>query len=371
MSSWITGILTLILAASTLIAKWSILKPIHEEIVHKFNTQQPLFFERHSICHIIDLTAEFNLFTFPVACLLIILFTIITKRIAFQRNKYFKGYIGIPIPIDFFAHVKRTLAAVIFAIFAEELFDISNEVVNGNGLSTDKGSFSHKTIIQSYFNCLIIICFSFSIGIIVAYLLQILKVFVIGFRRYPILAAVYIDNYFSLICATLYVWFDYSISIVYTGLCRSEFYQTDDTYNKTDSNRTATNLNYYGTGSKLLFLQLLTDIPRYLCLAYISVKLPMLFMKRIQERKLTDRRLTREQKNLLYSSLPYSAESRYVKRLLGISNAEAPKNRFTNIVGHIYAWRDDFRFSSRVICVYASVFLLLFFLTVKVNIIRV
>jgi len=150
--SWITGILTLILATSTLIAKWSILKPIHEEIVNKFNNQQLLFFKRHSICQTIDLTAQFNLFTFPVACLLIILFSIITKRVAFQRNKYFKGYIGIPIPLDFFAHVKRTLAAVIFAIFADELLDIANEVISGKSLSTNKGSFSHKTILQSYFN---------------------------------------------------------------------------------------------------------------------------------------------------------------------------------------------------------------------------
>ncbi len=203
------------------------------------------------------------------------------------------------------------------------------------------------------------------------YLLQIARVFVIGFRRYPILAAVYIDNYFSLICATLYVWLDYSITIVHSSLCRNDFYQTDDDYDSTDSNRTVTNLNYYGTGSKLLFLQLLPDIPRYLCLAYISIKLPILLIKHIQQRKLTDRRLTREQKNLLYSSLPYSTESQYVKRLLGIRNVETSKNRFTNIVRHIYAWRDDFRFSSRVICVYAAIFLFLFFLTVQVNIIKV
>ncbi len=200
------------------------------------------------------------------------------------------------------------------------------------------------------------------------YLIQIGRVFVIGFRRYPILAAVYIDNYFSLICATLYVWLDYSITIVYSGLCRSDFYVTDNVYDPTGRNSTATSLNYYGTGSTLIFLQLLTDIPRYLCLAYISIKLPMLLIKHIRNRKLIDRRLTREQKNLLYSSLPHSAESRHVKRLLGMNNTETSTNRCANIFGHIYAWRNDFRYSSRVLCVYASVFLMLFFITVQVNV---
>jgi hypothetical protein len=70
---------------------------------------------------------------------LIILLTIITKRIAFHRNKYCKGYIGIPIPIDFFAHVKRTLAAVIFAIFADELLEIVSEIWSGGGGGRGRG----------------------------------------------------------------------------------------------------------------------------------------------------------------------------------------------------------------------------------------
>lgn len=200
------------------------------------------------------------------------------------------------------------------------------------------------------------------------YLIQLFRVFVIGLRRYPILAAVYIDNCFSLICAALYVWLDYSVTIVYSGLCRSDFYPTDQNYNQTGTFGTTTAFVYYGTGSKILFLQLLIDIPRYLCLAYISVKLPMLLIKRIRERNSVDRRLTREQKDLLHSSLPHSVESRYVKRLLGMHDSSMPSNRLVQILGRVYAWRDDFRFSSRVICVYASLFLLLFFLTVQVNI---
>ncbi|CAF1386593.1 unnamed protein product [Adineta steineri] len=338
--SWITGILTLIVAAGTLISKWFTIKPIHEEIVDKFLKNQSIFYIRPSVCRIIDLRAEFNLFTFPAACLLIVLFIIITKRTSFQRNKYCKGYLGIPIPLDFFGHVKRTLAAVIFAVFADELLDIVTELIAGNRPSSGR-------------------------GVIVSYLFQIIRVFIIGFRRYPILAAVYIDNCFSLACATLYVWLDFGVSIVYTGLCRNSFYLTEEEFNKTHSTNTKINLTYYGTGSKLLFVQLLTDIPPYICLAYISVKLPMLLLKRIRHRHPTDRQLTREQKDLLYSSLPHSAESRYVKKLLGIIPIQPPKNRFNQILRKIYAWRDDFRFSSRVVCVYASAFLLLFFITVN------
>ena len=86
----------------------------------------------------IDLTGRFNLLTFPVACLFIILLTIITKRAAFYRNRFCRGYIGIPIPFDFFGHVKRTLAAVIFAIFADELLEIASEIISGGDGQSEK-----------------------------------------------------------------------------------------------------------------------------------------------------------------------------------------------------------------------------------------
>ncbi len=144
--SLIAGILTLLLATSTLLVKWRIIKSIHDEIVDKFNRKQPLFFKRHSICRTFDITvAEFNLFTFPLACLLILLFILITKRVSFQRNKFCKGYIGLPIPLDFFAHVKRTLAAVIFAIFADELSEIATDLVGGGGGSSNRGLYLNKS----------------------------------------------------------------------------------------------------------------------------------------------------------------------------------------------------------------------------------
>ncbi|CAF4003614.1 unnamed protein product [Rotaria sordida] len=72
---------------------------------------------------------------------------------------------------------------------------------------------------------------TFKLGIIVTYLREILKVLVIGFRRYPTLAAIHIDTPFSLICASLYTWLDFSITIVDTGFCRNDFYSTDKNYN--------------------------------------------------------------------------------------------------------------------------------------------
>ena len=138
--SYTTAIGTILLAVFTLIVKWIILKSIHEEIIDKFKNQRPIFFKRHSICRIIDLTVEFNLFTFPVACFIILLFTITTKRISLRRNKYCCDYIGIPIPLNSFARVSRTLAAVIFGIFADELLSIANDVLRGNSWSSDKGS---------------------------------------------------------------------------------------------------------------------------------------------------------------------------------------------------------------------------------------
>lgn len=191
---------------------------------------------------------------------------------------------------------------------------------------------------------------------------------VLGFRRYPILAAVYLSTPMTLICASLYIWLDFSITIVDTGLCRSDFFKTDKNYENNDVNYATMYLTYYGTGSRLLMFQLVADIPRYIFLSYISVKLPMLLYKRFRRRNSVDVNLTREQKTLLHSSLPYSVEARYVRQLLGLRSPTKSVNRFADTFRFIYAWRDDFRYSSRVMCVYASILLLLFFFTVKVSV---
>lgn len=139
--SWITGILTIIVTTATLLVKWVIIKPIHEDIVEKFNKSQPLYFKPHRICRVINLAERFNLLTFPFACLLIIIFVFLTKRMSFKHKKLFRGYIGIPMPLDFFAHVKRTLAAVIFAIFADELLDIVKQTLFRGETNSQQGLF--------------------------------------------------------------------------------------------------------------------------------------------------------------------------------------------------------------------------------------
>jgi hypothetical protein len=326
-----------------LIIKWIILKDIHQEIITKFYNNQSLFYNRPSICRIIYMREEFNMFTFPFACLLILLFIIITKRESSQKPTHCKGYFSLPIPLDFFAHIKRTFAAITFAIVADELSNIANQFINGN--TSSMGA-----------------------GIIVTYLLQIIRVLVIGFRCYPILAAVYINTRFTLICASLYAWFDFSITVAFKSVCRSDYYSTNDDFNKTRGLDTKVYLDYYGTGSKLIFFQLLTDIPRYFFLSYICIELSMLVFKRIRYRKMNSgKELTCEQKNLLCSSTPDSIETKYVENLFGLREKNVPTNRLRQLLRFIYEWKDDFRFSSRVICVYASVFFLLFFLTVQVN----
>ena len=193
---------------------------------------------------------------------------------------------------------------------------------------------------------------------------------VIGFRRFPILAAVYIDTPISLICATLYTWLDFIMTILNTSVCHNDFYPTEDDYLSGSMGSAAMFLAYYGVGAKLLLLQMANDVPRYLFLSYISVKLPMFLWKRLRQKDTFEKRLSREQKTLLYSSLPYSAEARYVRRLFGMDKKPTSSNRFVQVARYIYTWRDDFRFSSRVVCVYSSIFLLLFFLTVKVRVLR-
>ena len=157
------------------------------------------------------------------------------------------------------------------------------------------------------------------------------------------------------------------MTILNTSVCHNDFYPTEDEYFGGSIGNAAMFLAYYGLGTKLLLLQMANDIPRYLFLSYISVKLPMFLWKRLRQKDTFEKRLSREQKTLLYSSLPYSAEARYVRRLFGMDKKPKSSNRFVQAARYIYTWRDDFRFSSRVVCVYSSIFLLLFFLTVKVS----
>ena len=139
LQSLIVTVATVVLAVVALITKWTIVKSIHQDIIYKYNNNQSLFFQRPPICRVIGIQPEFNVITFPVACLLFILFSVNTKRKSLQRDKWFGGYIGLPIPLDFFTHVKRTFNAVIFAIFADELFEIANELFFGSGAPSDEG----------------------------------------------------------------------------------------------------------------------------------------------------------------------------------------------------------------------------------------
>lgn len=206
------------------------------------------------------------------------------------------------------------------------------------------------------------------LGIILRYLRRIFRVLVIGIRRYPILAAIYIDQPLSLICGLLYTWLDFAITILLNGFCRNDFYPTDKTYDEVNGNsRIRRYLKYYGTGSKLIFFQLLMDIPLYTFLSYISVKLLVSTIKRLRKPRHHGRILSRDQKELLYSSLPHSIESQYVRNLLGMENSNVPKSLFNKIFGWIYTWRNDYRFSSRIVSIYAAILLLLYFIMIQVN----
>jgi hypothetical protein len=119
-----------ILAVVGLVTRWLLLQPIHDQIVRKYQEQTALFYERHSICEIIDLQ-DFNLLTFPLACFLTLLFICLNKRASCLRLKL-KGFIGPVIPLDFYIHIQRTFAVVVFAVVADEILDIINQVINGN-----------------------------------------------------------------------------------------------------------------------------------------------------------------------------------------------------------------------------------------------
>ncbi len=75
--------------------------------------------------------------------------------------------------------------------------------------------------------------------------------------------------------------------------------------------------------------------------------------------------LTREERIFLHSSYVHSIEMSYVRNLFRSINQPSTSRSFLArlIPKFIYQWRDDFRFSSRIFCIYSSVFLLLYFIT--------
>lgn len=78
----------MIVAASALLIKWSILREIHQEVVDQFleNPEQPLYYSRKPFCDKLDYQ-DFNAFTFPVASVLTILCFLLTKRVALMKDR--------------------------------------------------------------------------------------------------------------------------------------------------------------------------------------------------------------------------------------------------------------------------------------------
>jgi hypothetical protein len=129
-SSCLTVILILIISVITLVVKWSLLQPIHNEIMNKYKTGQLLFYNRISFCDLIDLQ-DFNIITVPIASLIILIFIIFSKRTSYMTEK-FNGYFAPVMPLDFYINIQRQFFAVVFAAIADELLDIVNQTINGD-----------------------------------------------------------------------------------------------------------------------------------------------------------------------------------------------------------------------------------------------
>lgn len=117
----ITVVGTVVVVIITIFIKWTILNPFHTDLVEKFKVNYFLYIEHPSICRTMNLGTRFKLFAFPFACLMIFIFSILTKRTSTKHRRWYLNCGGVPIPLDFFAHIQRTFSAMIFAIYAEEL----------------------------------------------------------------------------------------------------------------------------------------------------------------------------------------------------------------------------------------------------------
>ncbi|CAF1252893.1 unnamed protein product [Adineta ricciae] len=303
-SSYVFIVLIMILAASGLTIKWFLLQSIHNTIVDQYRHNRSLFYKPHPVCQAINYQ-RMNLIMFPISCLVIFIFAIEYRRFLFGAKKNKFDYYFPPVPLDFFTNINRTFVAVTFAITANELLEIANEELSRTH-STDR-------------------------------------------------AAVYIDSRLSLLLGTLYSWIDLPMTIVEQGMCQPRYYENAQ---KTNDTYLSYLFEYYGTGSFLQMVDLLTDIPRYICLSYVIVELSRRVRTKFFFEVKADN-LTREEKVLLSALQVNSVEMMYVKNLFR-SNERTSSNRW------IYQWRSDFRFSSRILCLYSSVFLFLYFFLIQV-----
>ena len=338
-------LIILILAGTALVVKWALLQPIHNEIVEKYRTDQPVFFIQNRFCDSVRYDG-INLVTFPFGCCLIILLVIRTKRVKLMKDRC-SGYGALPMPLNFFSYRNRKFAAVVFALTVEELIFIVGETISGTSFK--------------------------ELGVIVSYLFRLFQVTILGVKNFSFLAAVHGNSLLPLIATTIYAWTVFTLSVAESGMCSNDFYPTYEDF-VTDNSSINSIFKIYGTGQALIAIQVTTDIPRFLCLAYISVKMPMFVIKKFRQRYSKDLpheeldwiKLTHEERLMRDLSRPDSVEMMYIKNLLR-ANKQRPRSRSfwgRFIPTFIYEWRDDFNFSSRIICLYSSILLLLYFTTI-------
>lgn len=279
-------ICTIILTALSLIFKWILLRPIHNEIVEKFEKNMVLTYERNKICDVLDMN-RMNLIIFPLSCVFIIFLVIEGRRKSSSRGVCSVRF-GFPAPMDVFSISNRKLIVTIFAICADELLKIVNEVVFSSSSSNS--------------------------GVIVDYLQKILQVLLMGFRYYPALAAVTRRSFYSLLFGMIYILIEFPINIVENTICQSNFYFSS---NASDTEHTSALLDFYGQGSTLLLIQVFSDLPRYFCLSYLSVKISVIFIKRYRQHRHQKNYIDLDKDNIgfIRCARPDSIETNYIRNI--------------------------------------------------------
>ncbi len=166
---------------------------------------------------------QFSVITFPIACLLINIFIIRTKRTSLIRQQC--HVYGIPPMLaGFLSQIDRKVVAIVFAI-------CSNKAINSNSSSSGND------------------------GVIITYLKRLLKVLFMDFRYYPILAVVYINSILTLSITKLYAWLDYARTVLTLSMCEPDYYPTYEDFFE-DSDSIKMKLEYYSVKANLIAIQL-------------------------------------------------------------------------------------------------------------------
>jgi hypothetical protein len=334
-SNYVFTSLVILITLLMLLIKWIIIRSVHDAKIHLYHSNQSSLKISTKFCQKIYYQ-NLNIIMFAITCSLTIILGLPHKKCLKQKCNILFGSL---VPVDFFTDTDRKLIAAVFALCADQLREVLRDTLRDSSSS--------------------------DVGVVVSYLQEIFRVCMMGLQYYPILVAIYMDSLGSLILSNFYILIEFAMRMTTRAICPTNHPLT--VLDSIEKYRYEL-LIYYGTGSFLILIELLIDTPRFLCLSYIIVKLIQKITQKVRHHSKVHPSTcldnqTRAEKMLLHVISSDSTELRYIHNLLKSkekNNKDISSNRW------FYEWRDDFRYSSRILSVYSSICLFFYAIVIEI-----